>query len=968
MQLCCMNLFTKITALSVLSCFGVLRLNGQTIAKWNFNSNPPDASTTTGSTVTVEGNGVVVLQGTTATFATGSGSSDTASTDNTAYNTTGYPTQGNEDKGRGIAFFVNTLGLKNIKLNWDFRASNTASRWIQLQYTTDSINWIDFSGTGTDTLGLYRATRGDAWFTKNFADFSGDTTVENQTTFGVRMVTTFAPGTTGYVAANSAPAGSSTYGGGTIRYDMVHITGDSINTSTGGNTQKSDTLYLAYPLNKASLQVERNNPALVNIGWTSVDSTVSYFWKADALSGDFSAPLLRVASNKNGTDTVLTLTSGAIDAILNSVNVLQGDSITLKWTVTAVRAADSITAIDPFEITLSRLTIPSPKLNTGDLAIVAYRTSADVDDEFAVLALVDIPEGTSLMFTDSKVTTLEVPQCSNGLTWVAPQGGLKAGTVFTIGNDKGVTDTGSISGRTYGLGSSGDQIIVYEGTYYNPHYITALSSNAWVTSNTNCSGGSSLIPGTLVNGETAISHQFTKGGNGTNTMNAYYDGITYGTVAELRSAIMDTVNWNGTSVKSTQAWPTWNFFQKPQATDFSLLSPSNGAAVTVDSNDNTPVVIRWQALENAQQYVWKADLSTGDFSNPALVLLSDNNGVDTTLTLTQGGVDAVLYSLGLSKGQSIDLKWTVTAFVSNGDSFNAKAAFAIKLTRKEAEVTTPNIFKAGDMAIVGYRMNASTPDEFALLTFVNIPEGTTLRFADAKYTGTEQCDDGLVWTAPSGGVKAGTVITVLNDNPAVSVGTLTGAKFGLSSAGDQIIIWEGLAKHANHITALSSNAWSTSGITCASRSNSILPPTLTNGVTAISHEKTQGGDGSNTVNAVYTGTMEGTFDQIKALVADYRNWNGTASGTAAQTWPNWNFTGTAAQTTMLESFSFRMYPNPTSGIIYFNKAIKAQVLTLAGVCVMKTETPIQELDLHHVPAGMYLIQNEFGVSQKMVKQ
>jgi hypothetical protein len=254
------------------------------------------------------------------------------------------------------------------------------------------------------------------------------------------------------------------------------------------------------------------------------------------------------------------------------------------------------------------------------------------------------------------------------------------------------------------------------------------------------------------------------------------------------------------------------------------------------------------------------------------------------------------------------------------------------------------------------------------LTFVDIAEGTQLRFTDAKFTGTAQCDDGLVWTAPAGGIKAGEVIDVLNDNPAVDKGSVTGASFGLSSGGDQIMIFEGPAASANHITALSSNAWVTSGITCASKSTSILPATLTNGVNAISHEMTSGGDGSNTVNAYYTGTMEGTFDEIKKLVADYKNWNGTGAGTEAQKWPTWNFTGVAASNDYFQKNSFRLYPNPTSGAVYSNKSMKFMVMDLTGQIVYQSINAENILDLSTLSNGIYLIKNDFGFTQQLVIQ
>jgi len=76
----------------------------------------------------------------------------------------------------------------------------------------------------------------------------------------------------------------------------------------------------------------------------------------------------------------------------------------------------------------------------------------------------------------------------------------------------------------------------------------------------------------------------------------------------------------------------------------------------------------------------------------------------------------------------------------------------------------------------------------------------------------------------------------------------------------------------------------------------MLPTSLTNGVNAIQHALTKGGTGLNTANAMYTGSMKGSIAQLKVLIHDTANWNGTASGSAAQTWPTWTFPGSPSVT------------------------------------------------------------------------
>jgi hypothetical protein len=202
-------------------------------------------------------------------------------------------------------------------------------------------------------------------------------------------------------------------------------------------------------------------------------------------------------------------------------------------------------------------------------------------------------------------------------------------------------------------------------------------------------------------------------------------------------------------------------------------------------------------------------------------------------------------------------------------------------------------FKAGDIVPVAYRMNATgADDEVALLTLVNILPGTILRCTDAKYTDNAQaqCDGGLVWTAPSSGVAAGTVIVIRNDAGTASIGTVSGATFGLSSGGDQFIVYTGTAAAPNHVTALSSNAWLSANTSCIG-SNSKIPASLQDGKTSINLSAANGNVSGNTVNAFYNGPQNLPYAQLRDSVLDVKYWNGTASGTAPQTWPGWNFPG-----------------------------------------------------------------------------
>ena len=91
------------------------------IAQWNFNSVPPDGSTSTGTNAPSVGNGIAsLLNGIPGTFTSGSGSTDPASNlDDSAWSTTGYPPLGESNKTAGLEFAVSTIGYSNIVVRWD---------------------------------------------------------------------------------------------------------------------------------------------------------------------------------------------------------------------------------------------------------------------------------------------------------------------------------------------------------------------------------------------------------------------------------------------------------------------------------------------------------------------------------------------------------------------------------------------------------------------------------------------------------------------------------------------------------------------------------------------------------------------------------------------------------------------------------------------------------------------------------
>ena len=200
------------------------------ITQWNFNSTPPDATTTTGSAAPVMGSGTIVGQGgVNQAFADGTGSSDPITNDDTGYNLSGgFPAQGTGNKSGGIAFMVSTAGYDSITFSFDQRNSNTASRYWALQYTLDGgAGWSDFTVSGANTSsGLFEFTAGLSWYNGLTVDLSGISGASDNPDFGIRLLAAFDPASgTSYTATD----GASSYGTtGTARFDMVTLSGNAI--------------------------------------------------------------------------------------------------------------------------------------------------------------------------------------------------------------------------------------------------------------------------------------------------------------------------------------------------------------------------------------------------------------------------------------------------------------------------------------------------------------------------------------------------------------------------------------------------------------------------------------------------------------------------------------------------------------------------------------------------------------------
>lgn len=183
-----------------------------TIALWDFNTfNCPAPCAT--APKSVPANGRLSSVGGTSFVSVTSGVGSTRAMNTTDYVKTTDVNYANSNLTAGVEFAIDTTGYTHLTFSFDQRNSSTASAWTTLLYSTDGSLWT--------TATSFQMT--DTNFKSWSYDFTSVLAANDNASFALRLVASFAPGTTGYVGTSGTYAPT-----GTIRYDNVLLTGDAI--------------------------------------------------------------------------------------------------------------------------------------------------------------------------------------------------------------------------------------------------------------------------------------------------------------------------------------------------------------------------------------------------------------------------------------------------------------------------------------------------------------------------------------------------------------------------------------------------------------------------------------------------------------------------------------------------------------------------------------------------------------------
>ena len=140
-----------------------------------------------------------------------------------ALNTAGYAAAGTGNLTRGVQYMIDTSGYTDLVLSFVQRNSSTASAWTALRYT------VDAGETWTFATNFFMPQASGTSFVSGLGfDFSGIEAADNNAGFGIQLLATFSPGTTGYAGTGTSAAAANYAVTGTIRYENMLLSGTAI--------------------------------------------------------------------------------------------------------------------------------------------------------------------------------------------------------------------------------------------------------------------------------------------------------------------------------------------------------------------------------------------------------------------------------------------------------------------------------------------------------------------------------------------------------------------------------------------------------------------------------------------------------------------------------------------------------------------------------------------------------------------
>ena len=281
-------------------------------------------------------------------------------------------------------------------------------------------------------------------------------------------------------------------------------------------------------------------------------------------------------------------------------------------------------------------TAEAQTLSPGDIAVIGV--NADNPDHFGFVALVDLPAGTVVGFTDHGWQSSGSFRSNEDVYSYTASGSVSAGTVIEV-----------VSGAPQFSGS-GDQLIVFQGSVVSPTLIYAINfeGTGWQASAT--SSRTSALPSGLTNGSTAVAIGECD--------NMAYTGSTSGSQSELLLLIGDASNWNcNDSTRQTFA------------TSFTVSSSSNNNIPTFVTSTSAATFVAGDQVSLSYEAT-DADsepITFGGISLPAGAAVDASSGILTWVP-TEDQVGTHTFSITASDGKdtaALSVTITITSAIES---------------------------------------------------------------------------------------------------------------------------------------------------------------------------------------------------------------------------------------------------------------------------------------------------------------
>ena len=275
--------------------------------------------------------------------------------------TNNYPALGTNSKKSGLNFSISTLNLQDLNFTYQLRHSSTSANTEVVQYSTDSVNFVDkeiFTITPSGSTG-------DVWYSRT-VDFSTITDLNNKSKIFIRVVSGFDATSGNYLATKT---GSTYSSNGTWRFDNVIFTANSLASS------KINYSIMFSKKSSNESDAEQIKIKVIAASTPSVDQKIGLSFAGDASSADYDLALnfdsLVIKAGNTSDSTYITIKN---DSEIENNEKLIVKSSSLLFGLNG-KIIDSLTIIDDEAILANpKLTLSLSKKNVEEKSVAPYDT------------------------------------------------------------------------------------------------------------------------------------------------------------------------------------------------------------------------------------------------------------------------------------------------------------------------------------------------------------------------------------------------------------------------------------------------------------------------------------------------------------------------------------------------------------------------------------------------------------------